>query len=570
MLDATESDDRLSETEERIAGIWSAVLGSGRFGADDDFFAAGGNSLSLARVIARIRDRWDTDIGFETLYRNPTIRSQARLLEDTQRKTETPLAALGTAQKKAGVALSPAQRRMWYLCQSPGQHSAYVIPVLLEVSGGLDPQLALQALDSIVARHESLRSVIHDRGGQGIQILLDSYDSPFDVCHARDEDSARDLADEIVDHVFDLRNELPVRGRIIEIRPDRHLLAVNVHHIVCDAWSIGILFDEFCTIYGSIRAGKTPPTTVGAVQVAEASAWFNSPQCADLERADLDYWRQQLAGCAGTLELPTDRPRPAQPVHAGGLVPVDWPSAVAPAGDNRDQLTPFMMVVAAYALVLHRLSRSEDIVVGAAISVRPRREFEGLIGLFANTVPLRVQVDGSIAVADFLERVRRTVVGAVDHSTVPLETILETLRIPRLSDRMPLFQCAISFQNGGFGSMAALPGLSFSKVPLQRGTSKFDLTLMVSDDAGGLRGELEFDSSIFEQGTATLVRDYIGQALLDLHGDGQRRLDDIELTHAGASSAGAQSGVHGDDYAHLSLEQLDAMLEHAQEVRDDD
>jgi hypothetical protein len=446
--------------------------------------------------------------------------------------------------------LTAAQQRLWYLCQDPRQNAAYHIAFVLELEGELDPGRACAAFHAVVRRHEGLRTVFRMEQGQALQFVREDAGEVITRATVPDPAAAGPLLDAVCGHVFDLAGEVPVRACLVECGPGQYRLAVNLHHIACDAWSVGLLLDDFVSCYGAL--GGAPEPAPLPLQLVDAAAWLAAPEQRAHTAADLRYWQQQLLGHGGLLPIVTDFARPAQAGLEGDAVPLAWPASLSEAVERAARqlrLTPFMVLFGAFALLLRRLSGSDDLVIGVAYGQRPRLEFESLVGFFANTLPLRVRIDGSATVGAYLDHVRQVVEGGFAHALAPVEQIIDTLALARPRDRMPLFQAMMTLQTVGAGTLA-LPGVAMRRRAAVRKTAKFDLSLVLADSPAGIRGEIEYDLALFRRDSVENQAACLRTLVEQLAGDGACRLADL----AGSSAATAPA------FAAPSLADIEAQL----------
>ncbi|HEU0297989.1 MAG TPA: amino acid adenylation domain-containing protein, partial [Longimicrobium sp.] len=333
------------------------------------------------------------------------------------------------------------------------------------------------------------------------------------------------------DAPFDLERGPLVRGRLVRLAKDDHLLLVTMHHIVSDGWSTGVLLDELRALYGAFLRGADDPLPPLPVQYADYAAWQRRWMDGEVLEAQAAYWEQALSGAPELLELPTDRPRPARQDHAGGSVDLaldaELTAALRELG-RRHGATLFMTILAGWAAVVGRLSGQRDVVVGTPAANRARREVEGLIGFFVNTLALRVDLAGAPTVVELLERVKARVVDAQQHQDIPFEQVVERVQPARSLAHTPLFQVMFAWQNAA--RELALPGLEPAAVEGgSRGTAKFDLTLSLQEVDGRIEGGLEYATALFDHATAQRYAGYLLCVLREMAADADRPVDALEL-----------------------------------------
>ena len=414
--------------------------------------------------------------------------------------------------------LSFAQERLWFLDRMEPGRAWYNLAAAVRLSGRLDAPALAHSLATIVRRHEGLRtSFSQAHGPTPVQIVapagtvrpsLPTVDLSALPGAVRDR-VARRISEAEGARPFDLSRAPLIRYLLIcldtaETRSD-HVLAVTMHHIVSDGWSIGVFLRELAALYGAFTEGRPSPLPDLPIQYPDFAIWQRLwLSGATLDRR-IEHWRRRLAGAPELLELPTDRTRPPVQTQRGGLVPLSLPAAEAGALRELARsrgATLFMALLALFDVLLHRLSGADDLVVGTPVAGRSHQEVEGLIGFFVNTLPLRVEVTGEESFRALLERVRDDSVDDFEHQDVPFEKLVERLAVRRDPSRSPIFQVVLALQNAPMGRHE-LPGVAFEPLPLEGGTAKFDLTLVfVERPDGGLGGSLEYNRDLFDPSTA--------------------------------------------------------------------
>ncbi|MFJ6902841.1 amino acid adenylation domain-containing protein [Streptomyces griseoluteus] len=526
--------------EEILCGLFADVLGLEAVGPDDDFFALGGHSLLATRLTARIRAALGVEVPVKTLFEHPAPAALAGVLDGA----EAARPPLRRAEHRAEpLPLSFAQRRLWFLNRFEGPSDTYNVPLVLRLDGPLDADALESALADVVERHESLRTVFPDTDGVPRQLILDARTADLDLT-PRDTDPAR--LDEVlaaeVAHTFDVSAEAPVRARLLRLGTETHVLALVLHHIAGDGWSLAPLARDLGEAYRARLAHVEPGWTDLAVQYADYTLWQHA-LLGDEEDPDsraarqLAHWREALAGAPELLELPGDRPRPAVTGHRGDAFafPVDAGTHQALAALARARgCSLFMVLQAALAVLLSRHGAGEDIPLGTAVAGRTDEALDDLVGFFVNTLVLRTDLTGDPTFDDVLDRVREFDLAAYDHQDVPFERLVDALSPERAQNHHPLFQTMLVLQNTA-GADIELPGLTVSEQPVRTGISKFDLTFTFTeteDGAGhptGLDGVLEFSTELFDHATAYALADRLTRLLASLAADPGRRVHRTEV-----------------------------------------
>jgi len=523
--------------EEVLAGLFAGVLGAGRVGMTDDFFALGGHSLLATRLAVRVRDALGVDIPLHALFDAPTVPALARVVADRRAAgrgmAEAP--PVRPAPRGAPLPLSFAQERLWFIHRLNPESAAYNVPVFLRLDGALSVAALERALGEIVRRHQVLRTTFPEIDGAAVQVVapFTGFTLPVETLSG-DGDAVERRAAAEAGRPFDLASELAFRAVLLRLGDDRHVLLITLHHLVSDGWSLDLFFRELSALYGAEVEGRASPLAELPVQYADYALWQREQLRGEaLERA-LAYWRERLRGAPELLELPTDHPRPPAPSFGGATVPVALPAALSArlrALGRREGATPYMVLLAAFQLLLARYAGNEDVVVGSPIAGRTRGEVEGLVGFFVNTLVLRTDLSGDPPFREVLRRVRETALGAYEHQEVPFEKLVAELHPGRTLSHAPLVQVTFALQ-GAEGPPRTLPGLAVTDMGAVTGTAKFDLSLALTETADGIRGGLTYSTDLFERATAERLVAQLGRVLEQVADDPARPLSRLALLGA--------------------------------------
>ncbi|HEX8317857.1 amino acid adenylation domain-containing protein, partial [Longimicrobium sp.] len=523
----------VGETEQALAEVWSELLGLEQVGRWDSFFELGGHSLLAVRVISRVRQVLGAEVGIGDLFERPVLADFARGVQEAAR---TNLPPIEPVERSGALPLSFAQQRLWFMEQLDDLGSTYHIPTRLRLPGELDRAALRRALDAIVARHEALRTAFVEVDGEPVQRIAEA--SPFHLLE-HDLGGHPDAAAELhrlaageAGARFDLEQGPPIRGRLVRLAEDDHVLLMTMHHIVSDAWSMEVLTRELRTLYDAFRRGEANPLVPLPVQYADYAAWQRKWVAGEVLREQAEYWTRTLAGAPELLELPTDHPRPSRQDHAGGMVGISLDedlSAALKELSRRHGTTLFMTVLAGWAAVLGRVSGQGDVVVGTPTANRGRTEIEGLIGFFVNTLALRVDLSGPSTVAELLEQVRARSLGAQQHQDIPFEQVVELVSPARSMAHTPLFQVMFSWLNASEGR-PELPGPRVGSVASAAlAAAKFDLSLALGEAGERIAGSLVYATSLFEQATIERHLAYLRRVLEAMAADDLQRVDALPL-----------------------------------------
>ncbi|HYH82898.1 MAG TPA: condensation domain-containing protein, partial [Longimicrobium sp.] len=436
------------------------------------------------------------------------------------------------------LALSFAQQRLWFLEQLGELGSTYHIPQQLRLRGALDRAALARTLARIVARHESLRTVFVRVDGEPEQRILPVEESGFGLVEhdLRGEPHAEAEVERLVaretDAPFDLERGPLVRACLVRLADDDHLLLLTMHHVVSDAWSMGVFTRELSTLYTAFRQGRPDPLPALPVQYADYAAWQRRRVDGDVLREQAEYWTRTLAGAPELLELPTDHARPARQDHAGAILHVELGrelTAGLTALGRRHGTTLYTTLLAGWATVLARLSGQDDVVVGTPSANRARPEVEELIGFFVNTLALRVDLSARPAVAELLAQVKARALEGQRNQDIPFEQVVERLRPARSLAYNPLFQVMFAWQDAAGGALE-LPGLQLAPAAsAPYVTAKFDLMLSLGEDDGRIAGDVEYATSLLEQATVERWVGYLRAVLEGMAADDGRSVDRIPI-----------------------------------------
>ncbi len=418
--------------------------------------------------------------------------------------------------------LSFAQQRLFFLAQMEEASRAYHVPWGLHLRGELDAAALRRALDRIVARHEALRTTFVLLDGEPVQRIASAADSRFHLVERdlrRHRDAPAELNRLLAEHAnasFNLQTGPLIRGLLVRESEDEHTLLITMHHIVSDGWSLGVFRNELSKLYSAFRRGEEDPLPELAVQYTDYAMWERQWLEGEVLRQQGEYWKGALQGAPAFLELPTDHARPAQQDYRGGIEELVLEHGLTAGLKElswRQGTTLYMTLLAGWAALLARLSGQAEVVLGTSVANRGRAEIEGLIGFFANTLALRVDVSGAVSVKELLKRVKEVALGGQQNQNLPFERVVDIVRPERSLAHNPLFQVSLAWQNAPEGSMmlGGVEAKPLEWLPYQ--PAKFDLTLFMREANGTITGELEYATSLFEPGTIRRYREYFRRLL---------------------------------------------------------
>ncbi len=458
-----------------------------------------------------------------------------KLLRDAP--LENQLSRIESAPRDRNLPLSFAQQRLWFLAQMEGVSETYHMPLGLRLKGRLDSTALRRALDRILARHEALRTTFLVIGGDPVQRIASPEDSHFpliehDLRQEKNAATELDLLIELeVGARFDFEAGPLIRGRLIRLADDEHVLLITMHHIASDGWSVGLLCNELSALYAAFLRGQEDPLPGFDIQYADYSVWHRRWVESDQVKQQASYWKTALAGTPALLELPTDHPRPAAQDYKGAyaeLVLDEELTAGLKEFSKRHRVTLFMTLTAAWAALLSRLSGQQDVVIGTPVANRGQKEVEGLIGFFVNTLALRVDLSGSPTVRQLLERTRACSLAALQHQDFPFEHVVELTRPARNLAYTPLFQVMFGWQEFA-QEHVELPDLETEPLLLPHRKAKFDLTILLQDEGDRITGFVEYATSLFEQATINRYLQYLRTLLQGMMADDTVAIDRVPI-----------------------------------------
>jgi amino acid adenylation domain-containing protein len=496
--------------EEILANIWAEVLGIESIGIYTNFFELGGHSLLATQVISRVRQAFQVEIPLRCLFEFPTLADFASTIE-TVLTSAVGLTApvIEPIDRSEKLPLSFAQQRLWFLAQMEPDSPFYNIPAAIRLRGRLNLTALQQSLQTIVSRHEVLRLSFQTTEGQPTAVLVPSPQLSLPVIDLTElppverEAAVRALADAESQRPFTLDRPPLLRATLLQVQAEEYVLLFTMHHIVSDGWSIGVLVREVAVLYQAYCQGQRSPLPELPIQYVDFAVWQRQWLQGEVLQQQQDYWKQQLTDAPAVLELPTDYPRSAIQTFQGATYAFAVSPELAKALkrlSRQSGCTLFMLLLAAFQVMLARYSGQDDIVVGSPIANRNRSEVEGLIGFFVNTLVLRTSLVGHLSFRQVLQRLREVTLGAYAHQDVPFEQLVELLQPQRSLSYTPLFQVMFILQNAPEETLQ-LPGLSLEFLAAESGTAKFDLTLSIEETDAGLLERFEYRTDLFEETT---------------------------------------------------------------------
>ncbi|HYF30282.1 MAG TPA: non-ribosomal peptide synthase/polyketide synthase [Chitinophagaceae bacterium] len=493
--------------EKQLAAIWQEVLNCERVGMADHFFDMGGHSLKAVQVMTKIYKELSVKLGLNDLFTHPVLADLAALVTNSRREAYKPIERV---EEQDTYAVSHSQRRLWVLNQFEEVAAAYNIPMTYSFTGELDTNALTLAFETLVQRHESLRTVFEMVDGEPRQRILTYEQSGFAVEYAdlRNEEDPKKAAQAVMQSAavepFDLQHGPLLRVKLLHIQDDEYKFLLNIHHIVSDGWSNNVLIQDVLALYEAYHNNKEANLPPLIIQYKDYAAWQLQELSGDNLVAHQQYWLDKLSGELPVLQLAGDKPRPAVKTYNGKEWGVKLPAQYREqflAMVREQDATLFMGSVALVKLLLYRYTGQQDIIVGSPVAGREHPDLEFQIGFYVNTLALRTQLDANDNFRQLLQRVKETSLGGFEHQVYPFDRLVEDLNLPRDMSRSPLFDVMVTFTNHVAGSKNDTEAMSEVDVSNDDSVtlpiSKFDLTFNFTEHADGILLCIEYNTDIY-------------------------------------------------------------------------
>lgn len=508
------------EREQAVWDIWCEVLGTRAFGVHESFFELGGNSLRMTQVLSRLSARFGVALPLAELFEHASVAAMAaHVAKAEQQPLESRAAApagIEPVPRGAPLPASLSQRRMWVIQHFDPATTAYNVPIAIRLRGAFDPGLCQQALDAMVQRHEGLRTCFVMGEHEPMQSILPALAVPveqIDLSRLPERErnaQARVLLAERAAQPFDLSQAPLHRPTLIRLGEREHVLFWLLHHAITDNWAGALLMREALAAYGALAAGREPVSAPPAIGYADYAAWQRSPAAVEARRPHLDYWLERLRDLPD-LDLPTDFPRPAKASHRGARVSAELPPRLREAMRDfggREAVTPFVVYLSAFVLMLSRHAKSEDIAIGTPIANRHRFAAEPLVGTLVNTLVMRTDLGGDPSFTQLVHRVRRNALEAYTHQDAPFDELIDALGHDRTLHPEGPVRVLFNVLNAPVGE-PELFGLEVDEFDFERVAAQFDLSMHI-DTEFSHRIHLEYASDLYSEATAArMLENYL-------------------------------------------------------------
>ncbi|MEH1944144.1 MAG: amino acid adenylation domain-containing protein [Nostoc sp.] len=472
---------------------------------------------------------------------NPDLKNQLlgrkseilAFLKEAQIATDSSFEPIPSIERSEELPLSFAQQRMWFLYQLESQSPFYNEGLQLRVAGVLNVEALQQSINEIIRRHEILRTTFPAVDGKPLQVIFPSLALAMPVLDLQgiEESEVQQIVTKEARQPFDLSNGPLLRVTLLRLGSESHILVLIMHHIITDGWSMGIFIQELSTLYRGFTLSSPLLLPELPIQYADFAVWQRQWLTEEIQKQQLNYWKQQLAGATPLLELPTDKPRPPVQTFCGATQKFQIDQNLSKQIKTFSQqsgATLFHTLLAAFVVLMFRYSGQDDICIGSPIANRNRREIEPLIGFFVNTLVLRNQIKGNPSFNEFLSQVRQVATSAYTHQDVPFEQVVEALQPERSLSYNPLFQVVFVLENFLLDTLE-LPDVTLTPQFVERGTSQFDLTLAVWETKGGLIGSWEYNSDLFEPDTIARMTSHFQTLLAAIIANPNQPISELPL-----------------------------------------
>ncbi|KKB93667.1 peptide synthetase [Bacillus sp. CMAA 1185] len=507
-------------TEQKVADIWAQVLQAEQVGAYDHFFDIGGHSLAGMKMLALVHQELGVELSLKDLFQSPTVEGLAQVIASAEKGTA---ASISPAEKQDTYPVSSPQKRMYVLQQLEDAQTSYNMPAVLRLTGELDVERLNSVMQQLMQRHEALRTTFEIKDGETVQRIWEKAECEIAYFEAPEEEIERIVSEFIKPFKID---QLPLfRIGLIKHSDTEHVLLFDMHHIISDGASVGVLIEELSKLYD----GETLEPL--RIQYKDYAVWQQQFIQSELYKKQEEHWLKELDGELPVLTLPTDYSRPAVQTFEGDRIAFSLEAGKADAlrrlAKETDS-TLYMVLLASYSAFLSKLSGQDDIIVGSPVAGRSQADVSRVIGMFVNTLALRTYPKGEKTFADYLNEVKETALSAFDAQDYPLEDLIGNVQVQRDTSRNPLFDAVFSMQNANIKDLT-MKGIQLEPHPFERKTAKFDLTLTADETDGGLTFVLEYNTALFKQETIERWKQYWMELLDAVTGNPNQPLSSLSL-----------------------------------------
>jgi non-ribosomal peptide synthetase component F/acyl carrier protein len=524
--------------EEIVAGIWGGVLKEERISVKENFFELGGHSLLATQVMSRVREAFKVEMPLRTIFEKATVRELAKEIERRRGAGEERKAPrIERVERREGLPLSYAQQRLWFLNELEPGSPMYNIASAVRMRGEVKIAALEQAITETVRRHEALRTTFRSQDGRPVQVIGEPGGmmtlpvTDLTIISGEPESKIQRLVREKAETVFDLSRGPLLRVDLMRLAKDEYIMLFVIHHIVSDGWSTGVLVGEVTSLYDAYSKGAPSPLPELEIQYADYAYWQREWMKDEVLEEGLRYWKRELSGELPAHQLPTDRPRPEAPSYKGADQTLMIPSGIIDrmnALSREEGVTLFMAMLAAFDILAHKYSGLDDIIVATVVTGRGQAETGGLIGMFINMLPMRVDMSGMPSYRELLKKVREVTIEAYAHQEIPIEKIIEELKIERKSGEAPLLQLGFSLDNTP-EEAAELPGVEITPFQFDYEAVRFDLTVWLKETPEGMRATWTYRTELYDATTIARMHRHFVTLLENIVAAPDAELPELEI-----------------------------------------
>jgi amino acid adenylation domain-containing protein/non-ribosomal peptide synthase protein (TIGR01720 family) len=506
-----------SYTQKILLSIWKEILNIENLGVTDDFFAVGGHSLIATQVITRTRKELGVNLELREIFEFPTVKMLAERIDEINESAgQKSLKIIPARTTNINLPLANAQKRLWFLNELEPGNPAYNMSIGFKVTGKLNHSALKQALNQLLKRHESLRTVIVESNGLPYQIVKDFKEINLNLSDLsgeiilNKEVVAKKLVRQAIRKPFELSTGPLIRHLVVKLTNESYLMVFCLHHIICDGWSIGVFTRELAVLYMSYFSENKTPVASLPLQYADFAVWQNS----ELNKSELDnqidYWKKKLGNNLASLKLPYDRPLPNELTYKGEHLTFKISNEIIGELNKicrQNGATMFMLMLTAWKILFMRYCNQDEIVIGIPVAGRSHQGTEGLIGMFVNTLVIRTFLSSSLTFEEALAEVKKGCLEAYAHQDLPFETLVSALKPTRDLSRVPLFEVMFNWLNfyenpeeiARSTNILSKVGLNLEQMSVENNLTKFDISLILSENENGLSGVVEFNTMLFDK-----------------------------------------------------------------------
>ena len=521
-----------NEQQEKLSSIWKEVLNNHSIGIDDNFFETGGHSLKAMQIISRVHKEFHVEIPINTFFENPNIRSLSEIIikQEFSKLTE-----IDILPEQPHYEVSHSQRRLWILDKTEENFTAYNLSMGFIFKGHFDIKAFKKAFEMTIARHESLRTTFVEIGGEPRQKIHNVGSFEFNETDLRNTDNNKTIAENIAkkDSIrpFDLNNGPLLRIRLLRLSDERCVILLNIHHIICDGWSLGLFENEILSVYQSIVNNTKIELPPLKIQYKDYAAWQNKLLSGENVKIHHKYWYDQLSGELPVLNLPTDFARPPIQTYNGNTYSDVFDQDITSDLEEfcrKNEVSLFITLLTSLKILLYHYSGQEDIIIGSPIAGRNHPDIEDQIGFYANTLALRDHVNGNDTFRNVLNSVKKTTLDAYEHQLFPFDTLVKKLNIQRDVSRSPVFNVMMVLQNNN-SQKVELNNLEILPFEYETGISQFDLTLNFSKNLERLCLDINYNTDLFDNNTVIRMTSHFKELLKSILKDSDPIIHNLNI-----------------------------------------